>query len=215
VEVGYLMEEKKFKKTTEEVIEHTNDAALKRKYLSLKKSMGKQIKELEDVKKEFFHFLEHQKDGALIIDLSGRITFCNHSVLKMCGFQKDEVLNRHFRVFLTLDDLAEGFKLFYNVLKGEYSTNNLFRVRNKDGTTRIVEVNASPLHQFGKVMGSVAIIRDLTSRKAKEAENAERVGKFIQFDKDLEEWKKQVEDLKVEVDVLRSELGKEKKYEKE
>lgn len=190
------------------------NGALKRKYIALKKAMGRQIKELEDFKREFFNFLENQQDGAVIVDLMGRITFCNDAATQICGYSKEEVINRHFRMFLTLDDLAEGFKLFYNILKGEYSTNNLFRVRTKEGSTKVVEVNASPLHEQGKVVGGLAIIRDIAKRKQLEAENAERVERFKQLDMELESWRKQVGTLQHEVDDLLVKLGQGKKYEK-
>ena len=189
------------------------NGALKRKYIALKKAMGKKIKELEDFKKEFFGYLGNQQDGAIIVDLMGRITFCNNAATEICGYQMDEVLNRHFRMFLTLDDLANGFKLFYNVLKGEYSTNNLFRVRCKDGSTKIVEVNAAPLHEFGKIVGVLAVIRDISRRRQTELENQERVEQFKQFDQDLEGWKKRVSDLRQEVNTLLVELNRQKKYE--
>lgn len=189
------------------------NGALKRKYLALKKSMSKKIKELEDFKKEFFSFLEHQQDGAVIVDLMGRITFVNPAAAEICGYDKNEVMNHHFRMFLTLDDLALGFKLFYNILKGEYSTNNLFRIRCKDGSTKIVEVNAAPLHEFGKVVGGLCIIRDISKRKQMQEENKERVEQFIQLDQDLDGWKQKVTELRREVNELLAELKRNKKYE--
>jgi len=207
------MEDKSIFEGNEKDFDKMN-GALKRKYISLKKAMGRKIKELEDVKKEFFYFLENQQDGVIMVDLMGRITFCNDAALGICGFNRDEVVNHHFRMFLTLDDLANGFKLFYNVLKGEYSTNNLFRIRCKDGSSKIVEVNASPLHEFGKIVGGISIIRDITKRKRVEFESKERVEQFRQLDADLEEWKLQVSALKHEVDQLLEELGRNRKYEK-
>ena len=189
------------------------NGALKRKYLALKKSMSKKIKELEDFKKEFFSLLECQQDGAVIVDLMGRITFLNPAASQICGYEKNEVLNHHFRMFLTLDDLANGFKLFYNILKGEYSTNNLFRIRCKDGSTKIVEVNASPLHEFGKIVGGLAIIRDISKRKQMEEDNKERVEQFKQLDQDLDGWKQKVTELRHEVNELLAELKRNKKYE--
>ena len=189
------------------------NSALKRKYLALKKSMSKKIKELEDFKKEFFSFLEHQQDGAVIVDLMGRITFVNPDAARICGYEKNEMMNHHFRMFLTLDDLANGFKLFYNILKGEYSTNNLFRIRCKDGSTKIVEVNAAPLHEFGKVVGGLAIIRDISKRKQMEEGNKGRVEQFKQLDQDLDGWKKQISELRHEVNHLLVELKRGKKYE--
>ncbi|GEM_PF-1330063 len=191
------------------------NGALKRKYIALKKAMGRKITELEDTRREFFSYLENQQDGAVIVDMMGRITFCNPQAAEICGYKKEEIINRHFRMFLTLDDLANGFKLFYNILKGEYSTNNLFRVRCKDGSTKVVEVNAAPLHEFGKVVGGLSIIRDITKRKQLELENAERVEEFRQFDRDLDIWKQQVNELKHEVDALLVQMGRGKKYQKE
>ncbi len=197
-------------------LDHSDDdkmnGALKRKYLALKKAMGKKIKELEDFKREFFSYLDNQKDGAVIVDLMGRITYCNEATLEICGYSRDEVINHHFRMFLSLDDLSNGFKLFYNVLKGEYSTQNLFRIRCKDGSTKIVEVNAAPLHEFGKIVGGLSVIRDISKRKQVEKENAERVMGFVKLDEQMENWKKQLSELKCEVDVLLAELGREKKY---
>lgn len=190
------------------------NGALKRKYITLKKAMGKKIKELEDVKKEFFRFLENQRDGAVIVDLMGRITFCNDAALSICGYKKEDVVNHHFRMFLTLDDLANGFKLFYNVLKGEYSTNNLFRIRCKDGSTKVVEVNCGPLHEFGKIVGGISLIRDFARLKQMESEGKERVEQFKKLDADLENWKQEISTLRSEVDQLLLELGRNKKYEK-
>ncbi|MBI4398103.1 MAG: PAS domain S-box protein [Candidatus Omnitrophica bacterium] len=186
--------------------------ALKRKYIALKKSMSRKIRELEDTRREFFRFLENQRDGAMIVDMMGRIIFCNPAAVEIWEYPKDEVLKRHFRMFLTLDDLANGFKLYYNVLKGEYSTNNLFRIRCKNGSTKVVEINAGPLHEFGKVVGALSIIRDISIRKQVERENLPRVEEFKQLDRDLSNWKKQVENLQGEVDTLLVELGRGKKY---
>ncbi|MBI4971763.1 MAG: PAS domain S-box protein [Candidatus Omnitrophica bacterium] len=187
-------------------------SALMRKYLSLKKAMSRKIKELEDFKREFFSFLERQQDGAMIVDLMGRVTFFNPAATEICGYKKEEVMGHHFRMFLTLDDLANGFKLFYDVLKGDYSTNNLFRVRCKNGSTKIVEVNAAPLHEFGKIVGGLAIIRDISKRRKMEMENKGQVEQFQKLDQDLDNWKRQVLELQSEVNGLLAELKRGKKY---
>ena len=111
------------------------------------------------------------------------------------GYAREEVLGRHFRLLFTLDDLSDGFLFFYQTLQGCYAEHTLFRVRRKDGSTRVIDVLASPITFEGKIRAAVAIAHDITGRDPQTKEDEMRVKVFRKFSEDLDEWQRTKDDL--------------------
>lgn len=150
--------------------------------------------------------------GIFSVDLSGRIIFFNHEASRITGYSRDEILRCHFRKLLSLDDIAEGFKLFYQAVRSNYPKSVLLRILKKDRTSTIAEVSAAPFHLGGNLRGTLVFMKDVSERKRLEESNRKRVETFIKFSGELENWRSQAASLKKEVNGLLLQLGKPVKY---
>lgn len=129
---------------------------------------------------EWDAILRQVADGVIVTDAEGTVTYMNDSARVWEGtFHSGEPLPRRgdvSRLFTEDGDpyTAETLPLSRAVLRGETVTGALVRVRGEGGE-RVAEVSASPLlAEDGTVMGAVGALRDVTGRKAMEAELGRR-----------------------------------------
>ena len=151
------------------------------------------------LQESFPNFFEHVPYPVLITDARGCFLFFNEAAEKLTGYLQAEALNHHFRMLFTLDDLSDGFLFFYQTMQGCYSENTKFRIRKKDGSTRVIDVLASPIVFDGKVRAALAIVKDITGKDSSVKSERERVRIFKAFNSDLEKWNKKNEMAKEEV----------------
>lgn len=112
-------------------------------------------------------------DAILVVDNDGIIQSWNRGAQLIFGYESSEVVGRHFGMLLP-DSLRAGGELDY--IGGEMATRGY--VRNyvtqrvaKDGHIIVVELTRTLLHdESGKIIGSSAILRDVTDRERAEAE---------------------------------------------
>lgn len=133
---------------------------------------------------------ERLENVVFIVDLMGRLIYFNHGAERILGYTREEVMGRHFRMLLTLDDLSDGFLFFYQTLQGCYAEHTLFRVRCRDGSTRVLDVLASPISFKGRVRAGLAIAQDVTGKKSNLPEDEERVRAFRRFSEEIDHWGK-------------------------
>ncbi len=105
-----------------------------------------------------------------MLDPEGLIISWNAGAEHIAGWTKDEILGRHFSVFHTPDDLADGKA--QRELEAARETGRFEeqgpRLR-KDGTTFIAHVSLTPLKsESGKLLGYAKVTRDITERVAAE-----------------------------------------------
>ncbi len=187
-------------------------ACLLKKYDRLRNALRKKFVHRRIYREDLFTLFKNVSNGIFIVDLKGRITFFNNEVQRISGYGEKEILKSHFRMLLSLDDLADGFKLFYDAVHGVYPQSILLRIRKKDGSTTIAEMQVAPFHLDGELHGVVAFMRDNSERKKLEQANRERVETFIRLSNDLDEWQKEVTALRREVNELLHALGRDEKY---
>lgn len=103
-----------------------------------------------------------------VLDADGRVASWNPGAERINGYTAEEVLGKHFRVFYTEDDRANGepertLAIVRRV--GKYE-NEAWRLR-KDGTRFWASVLIDPIkNPEGKLIGFAKITRDMTERRA-------------------------------------------------
>ncbi len=109
-------------------------------------------------------------DGIVVVDFKGNILSCNPAAFKMTGYTPEELVGRHFTKtsIFNIKELPHYIKLFSDVLKGKTQGPFELRYHRKDGSFFWAEVHVSILKNKNKVVGIVAISRDITSRKEAE-----------------------------------------------
>jgi two-component system, cell cycle sensor histidine kinase and response regulator CckA len=104
---------------------------------------------------------------AVMLDREARIIYCNDYLLRLTGWQRDEVLGRDwFQLFIPhdrLDDMHEAFaSLLANQSEAWHWTNEILT---RSGERRLIHWNNSLLHSpAGELIGTASIAEDVTDR---------------------------------------------------
>ena len=140
------------------------------------------------INRSYSVFFQKLKYAVFVTDVKGRFVFFNPAAEKLTGYSKEDVLKHHFRLLFTLDDLNDGFLFFYQTMQGCYSEHSRFRIRCKDGATKVIDVLASPIVFNSKTLAALTIARDVTGKSSDSKSDEERVRVFKKFSEDLESW---------------------------
>ena len=122
--------------------------------------------------------VENVKDYAIVmIDPQGYVVTWNAGAQKIKGYTADEIIGKHFSIFYTKEDVAQGKtekELSMALKDGRYEDES-WRVR-KDGSRFWANVVITPLRdERGVLRGFGKLTRDLTERRKAEeikAQNA-------------------------------------------
>ncbi len=131
--------------------------------------------------------------------MRGCFIFFNDAARELTGYERNDVLGRHFRLLFTLDDLSQGFLFFHQTMQGCYSEHSRFRIRRSDGSTRVVDVLASPVIFDGHVRAALTIAQDVTGQSSQSDKDRDRVKVFKEFSRDLERWDEKNKQVKKEL----------------
>ena len=124
----------------------------------------------EEERKRFTAMIESSNDAIMSLT-EGLVSFWNPAAEKLFGYSSEEILGKPVNILVPSHLRGEVERNFESILRGEqiqdYETE---RVR-KDGSIVPVSLTISPLKDaHGKIVGSFAIIRDITERKRAEKE---------------------------------------------
>ncbi|OGI19720.1 MAG: hypothetical protein A3B68_05010 [Candidatus Melainabacteria bacterium RIFCSPHIGHO2_02_FULL_34_12] len=142
-------------------------------------------KEAEEKLNQFASLVNASND-AIIGELSdGTIISWNPAAEKIYGYQEDEIIGRHYSVFVPPEDRDAILEIKEKIKNGEnirhYET---MRFR-KDGSTVFVSMNISPVKNTkGEIIGLSAVVRDITDKLKLEAE-LEKARKKEQQEKEI------------------------------
>ena len=138
---------------------------------------------------EIFRLLvDSVQDYAIfLLDVEGRVASWNTGARRIKGYEPDEIIGRHFSVFYTKEDIADGKPeriLKEATERGRVQTEG-WRVR-KDGTTFRADVTITAVHDAsGTLRGFAKVTRDVTEkRKAEEAQRDLAIARQVDHAKD-------------------------------
>lgn len=119
--------------------------------------------------------LESTDSAVILIDNDDVVRYWNRGAERMFQFTASEVVGRRIGRIVPADLLASGEleEMRARLDRGESVTELLTRRVRKDGVERWCHVTRTPLHDAqGRVVGSTAILRDVTDQRRTEAELA-------------------------------------------
>ncbi|TQS40838.1 PAS domain S-box protein [Cryptosporangium phraense] len=120
--------------------------------------------------------------AAIEFDLEGRILNANQNFLDTLGYNRDEIIGRHHRMFVDPQEAAsEAYTNFWERLgRGEYESGEYKRI-GKDGREVWIQATYNPIYDLdGKPVKVVKYASDITQAKLR---NAEFEGKVKAIDR--------------------------------
>jgi two-component system NarL family sensor kinase len=114
---------------------------------------------------------ENAMDIVYALDVSGRYSYVNAAIEQMAGYKPHEVLGRHFVEFLPEELRASRIESFERRMRGEdVGTMAEIEYLAKDGRRVPLELRLATIEAEGRIVGMQGIARDVTRRRAMEAQ---------------------------------------------
>ena len=135
--------------------------------------ISRDITKLKKSEEKYKNLFETAIDPIVILDKNGNFVEVNEQVTKILGYNKNDLIGKKLdeAKILTQDSLNKSLDGFMRRMKGESVPTYEVEIVTKDGERIPAEINASPLHENGEVIGDFVIIRDLRERyKRREVE---------------------------------------------
>ena len=112
--------------------------------------------------------IEHAADAIVVDDLDGAICYVNPAFERDSGLRREDVLGRDVRALAAVEQPRAAIRgLWAAIRRGEVWTGELVN-RRADGTIAYAEATVAPLRVGGRIVGSVAVTRDITRQRALE-----------------------------------------------
>jgi PAS domain S-box-containing protein len=108
---------------------------------------------------------------ALMVDVHGRLTFCNHFLLELTGWQRDEVIGERWTERFVPRDQWAGIDGIFRKLaeQGQFPPHFEGEICTRDGKRRLIAWNNSlTTDAAGRVIGLTGIGEDVTERRQAE-----------------------------------------------
>jgi diguanylate cyclase (GGDEF)-like protein/PAS domain S-box-containing protein len=154
-------------RTNQELIEEISGLRHKIRELEQSESERKSASEALRKSEEYFRAItQHSSDIIFILDRQGTISYASPSVERFLGCLPDELIGKKSLDLILSDDQPKAVDDFSRaLLTKEIVIPNVFRIRHRDGTERILEGFGKNLLDNPVVAGFVMNVRDVTERR--------------------------------------------------
>ncbi|MBW1721565.1 MAG: PAS domain S-box protein [Deltaproteobacteria bacterium] len=117
-------------------------------------------------------FIENIREGVYEVDIDGNFLYFNNSLCTVFGYPREEIQWQNFSKFMDEEHARAAFEIFNKIYRtGEGISDLVWRIVDKDGQERIIELSASLItNPEGEKIGFRGIARDVTEKyRAQEA----------------------------------------------
>jgi len=108
------------------------------------------------------------RDGVALLDMTGKITRVNKSLVELGGYSEDELVGKQFSALSNVfppRSMAKLLSQFAKMSAGHQIPPYEVEVCTKTGERRIAEIHNFLLRRRGKVVGFIVVMRDVTKRR--------------------------------------------------
>ena len=126
---------------------------------------------LRESERRFRETLENVDLIALMLDLDGRITFCNESLLRLLGRSRDEVLGQEWFAAFLPPEIQQSLKKSFleELARGEIFVHHENEILCASGERRLITWSNIILRDLhGNIIGTNSLGEDITERKQSE-----------------------------------------------
>jgi len=116
---------------------------------------------------------ESSNDSILLIDKKGKILDFNEQLIKISGYQKEELIGKNISSLagkITKKSLAIITSNFIKRIAGLHVSPYEVELLKKNGELLSVKISAQPLKKDGKIIGDLVLLHNVTDRKKAEDE---------------------------------------------
>jgi len=175
------------------------------------KKIEKNIK-IDESEEKLLSIFNSVRDGIVILDKTGKITQVNKSLIEMGGYPEKEIIDKRLKLMtmFTPKSLFQMIANFVKTMAGQEIIPYEVEGTTKYGTKMFGEISGNPLRKEGKVVGVVAIIRDITERKKIEEELKKRNEDLEKFNRiavgrelQMVELKKRIKELEEKLNAVK------------
>nr|MBC8223109.1 PAS domain S-box protein [Candidatus Bathyarchaeota archaeon] len=163
--------------------------------------------ELKSSDQRWRSLVELAPDGIVTLDLMGRVTSINAAFTKLTGFNKDEIVGKHFTKVgtITTKDMGRYVKLFASFVRGKALPVIEFDYRRKDGSLGKGESVAQIVELEEGKKEVLAILRDVSDRSRMEEDlrESEERHRSLFDDSPVSLWEEDFSGVKKRLDDLR------------
>jgi len=169
-----------------------------------KEIIKKEITEVENAEEKLLSILNSIRDGLVILDRTGKITDVSESLVKMGGYQREELIGKRIKLLTMFAprSLATMMINFIKVMAGSILDPYEVEATRKNGEKLYGEVSGVPLRSNGKIVGTIAVMRDVTEERRNRENLKNKIEELEKFQKitvgrelKMAELKKKVEEL--------------------
>lgn len=136
--------------------------------ISFRKAAEEKLKNSEELYREL---VDKAEIAILIDDTEGSIQFANMKAAELYGYSVEELKNQSIQSLVHPEDFVMVQRFHENRLQGKKAPSKyVFRGIRKDGSIRLVEIDAVPHKKEESVLGTRLYLRDITKQKQMEEE---------------------------------------------
>jgi diguanylate cyclase (GGDEF)-like protein/PAS domain S-box-containing protein len=159
-------------KTNAELIEEISCLNQRIRELEFSNSERQQTEEaLRESEDRYRTLVENASDVVFRTDENGYFTFVNPAVIRITGYEEEEIIGKQYTILIRPDMRDEAMKFFgRQFVKGIKNTYSEYPMLTKEGHELWFGQNTQLIVEDGNVTGFQAVARDITERKEVEAQ---------------------------------------------
>jgi PAS domain S-box-containing protein len=149
---------------------------------------SKAVAKLEELEKRFLKVLESGNIVSLLLDVDGRVRYCNNYLSQITGYSKEEIMNQNwFTKFLPEEIKLHVYQIFCDSVVNKKIDNNIYNpIQTKSGEALYISwFNTVFYSESGEIEGVASIGVDVTER--------------VQYEKMLEEKNEEYKEVNIKL----------------